>query len=106
VTLVGTRATAGTPSTGAASSTAYDNDWRKHIRKSEIALAKATAIKRLRSRVRLEASIRADVVLNEMLDEFEAEFDRRVAAGEPFELTSYDQWVVERVDRQLAPVSG
>lgn len=64
-------------------------------------MAKAVALKRLRNRVRLEASIRADLVLNELLPEFEDEFDRRVAAGEPYELESYETWVVEAVNRQL-----
>lgn len=68
-------------------------------------MAKTAALKRLRSRVRLEAAIRADIVLNGLLDEFEAEFDRRVAAGQPYELTSYDEWVVSAVDRHLAPVA-
>lgn len=70
-------------------------------RKDPIALAKQVALKRLRSRVRLEAAIRADLILNEILPEFEKEFNRRVAAGEPYELTSYDEWVVSQVDRRL-----
>jgi hypothetical protein len=60
-------------------------------------------MKRLRARVRLEASVRGDIVLNELLDEFETEFDRRVAAGEPFELERYDDWVAEAVDRVMRP---
>lgn len=52
-------------------------------------------------------SIRADRLLNELLDDFEAEFDRRVAAGEPYELTTYDEWVVDSVNRMLpAAVDG
>jgi hypothetical protein len=69
-------------------------------------MAKSVALKRLRSRVRLEAAIRADLVLNEMLPEFEAEFDRRVAAGEPYELTSYDEFVVAAVDKRLPSPVG
>ena len=69
-------------------------------------MAKFAALKRLRSRVRLEAAIRADLVLNEILPEFEAEFDRRVAAGEPYELTTYDQWVAEAVEKRLPSPVG
>ena len=76
------------------------NDWR-NLRKDDISLAKQIALKRLRNRVRLEAAIRADIVLNELLPEFEREFDRRVAAGEPYELETYEEWVVQAVDRQL-----
>jgi len=76
------------------------------LRKDDISLAKAVAVKRLRSRVRLEASIRADIILNDILDEFEVEFDRRVAAGQPYELTSYDEWVSARVDQRMLPVVG
>lgn len=68
-------------------------------------MAKAVAFKRLRSRVRLEAAIRADLVLNEILPEFEDEFDRRVAAGEPYELTTYDEWVANAVARRLPRTS-
>lgn len=73
------------------------------MKKDEIAMEKAAALKRLRSRVRLEASIRADFVLNELLPEFEAEFDRRIAAREPYELSSYDEWVKTAVDRVMRP---
>lgn len=69
-------------------------------------MAKTVALKRLRSRVRLEAAIRADLVLNEILPEFEEEFDRRVAAGEPYELTSYDEWVASAVERRLPSPQG
>ena len=64
-------------------------------------MAKAAALKRLRSRVRLETAIIADLVLNEILPEFEDEFDRRVAAGEPYELKTYDEWVAAAVERRL-----
>ncbi len=66
-------------------------------------MAKASALKRLRSRVRLEAQIRADEVLNELLPYFEEEFERRVAAGETYELTSYDEWCAKAVDGKLLP---
>lgn len=83
-----------------------DNDWRHVRRKTEIELAKAVALKRLRARARLEAAVRADLALNDILPSFEDEFDRRVAAGEPYELTSYDAWLVEQVNLQLAPPRG
>lgn len=66
-------------------------------------MAKSVALKRLRNRVRLEASIRADLVLNDLLGEFEEEFDRRVGAGEPYELASYEDWVVSAVNQRLLP---
>ena len=76
------------------------------MKRDEIAMAKAVALKRLRSRVRLEAAIRADIVLNDILDEFESEFDRRVAAGEPYELTSYDEWAAAAVGQRMPSLIG
>ena len=43
----------------------------------------------------------AERMLNTMLDEYVDEFDRRVAAGEPYELESYEGWIVERVQGEL-----
>lgn len=68
-------------------------------KKTDIEMAKTEAIKRLRSRVRLETSIIADRVLNGLLDDFNTEFDRRVAEGESYELVEYDEWVAEAVLR-------
>ena len=51
--------------------------------------------------MRLEYAIQADIMLNSLLDEFEKEFDRRVSAGEPYELTSYEQWIVGKVKAAL-----
>lgn len=70
-------------------------------RKDNIILAKEVGRKRLRNRVRLEAAIRADVLLNDVVADFEEEFDRRLAAGEPFELAGYDDWIVTRIAGQL-----
>lgn len=70
-------------------------------KKDPVEMARAIALKRIRARVRLEAAVRADLVLNEIESEFLDEFDRRVAAGEPYELTSYEEWVRERVDRRF-----
>lgn len=86
---------------GAGCGTTYNN-WRS-MRKDDIAMAKGVALKRLRNRVRLEASIRAEYILRDLLAEFETEFDRRVAAGEPYELTTYEQWVVETVNAHMLP---
>lgn len=66
-------------------------------KKTDIEMAKAIATKRLRSRVRLESSVLADTVLNEVLDEFSREFDRRVAMGEPYELDNYDEFVMRSI---------
>lgn len=71
-------------------------------RKDDITMAKGAAFKRLRGRVRLELNVLGDKILNDLLPDFEAEFDRRVAAGEPYELTSYDEWVASSVYEQLA----
>lgn len=68
-------------------------------KKNDIEMARTEAVKRLRSRVRLETSIIADRVLNNVLDEFNIDFDRRVAAGESYELIEYDEWVAEAVHR-------
>lgn len=72
------------------------------MKKNDIALAKATGLKRLRNRVRLETSILADRVINELVDEYEFEFERRLADGEPYELDTYEEWVVAAVKRKLA----
>lgn len=84
------------------------NDWRNLPKKTDIQLAKAAAMKRIRTAVRLELSVRADLILNDLLEEFETEFDRRIAAGEPYELTSYQGWIQEVVDARapLVLVSG
>lgn len=70
-------------------------------KKDSVEMARAIALKRIRARVRLEAAVRADLVLNEIEADFLEEFDRRVLAGEPYELTSYEDWVRERVDRKF-----
>jgi hypothetical protein len=77
-------------------------------KKDDIQLAKQMAIKRIRSAVRLELGIRADVILNDLLDSFGEEYDRRVAAGEPYELTGYQGWIQDTIDARvpLALVSG
>ena len=70
-------------------------------RKGQVEMAKVVALKRLRNRARLEAAIRVDLILNEIEDEFLGEFDRRVQAGEAYELSSYETWVVEAIDRRF-----
>jgi hypothetical protein len=42
-----------------------------------------------------------DRLLNDVEEEFLDEFDRRVAAGEPFTLHTSDTWVAERVRKGL-----
>ena len=68
---------------------------------SDTALEKKIGLKRIRSRARLEASIMVDRLLNDVEEEFLDEFDRRVAAGEPFTLHTSDTWVAERVRKGL-----
>ncbi len=75
-------------------------------RKDEIKMAEAIALKRLRNRARLEASIRVDLILNEIEDEFIDEFNRRVLAGEAYELTSYEAWVVDALDKRFPSLPG
>lgn len=60
-------------------------------------MAKQSALKRLRARTRLELQIIGDEILNELLPTFEEEFERRVAQGLTYELTSYDEWVADEV---------
>jgi hypothetical protein len=71
-------------------------------RKGTVEMAKVIALKRLRNRARLEAAIRVDLLLNELEDEFVTEFDRRVSAGEAYELTSYETWVVDAIDQRFS----
>ena len=73
-------------------------------KKTDIQLAKATAYKRIKSAVRLEMSIRADAVLNDLLDEFDKAFQRQLASGGPVELTAFDSWVKDAVEER-APLS-
>jgi len=77
-------------------------------KKDDIQLAKEMATKRIRNAVRLELAIRGTIILNELLDEFGTEYDRRVAAGEVIELTGYQDWVRAAVDVRapLALLSG
>jgi hypothetical protein len=46
-------------------------------------------------------AVRADIVLNDIEDDFHNEFDRRVQAGEGYELTSYEAWVVDAVEQRF-----
>ncbi len=62
------------------------------------------ALKRIKSAVRLEMSISGDMILNELVAEFSEEFDRRVAAGESYELTGYDERIREAVAKR-APLA-
>ena len=71
-------------------------------RKDKIVMAKQTGIKRLRNAVRTEYAIKADIALNDLLPEFEDEFDRRLATGESLELTSYAEWVEDTVKQLTA----
>ncbi len=75
-------------------------------RKDEVTMARAVALKRLRNRARLEASIRVDLIMNEIEEEFITEFNRRVLAGEAYELTSYETWVVEALDQRFPALPG
>ena len=69
-------------------------------RKDPTAMALASAKKRIRTRVRLEMAIRADEILNAVLDEVEDEVQRRVASGtEAYELSSNEAWIGEVVER-------
>ena len=50
--------------------------------KTEIELAKAHMLKAARSLIRLKKAMEADAQLNELLPSLEAEFDKRIHAGE------------------------
>jgi hypothetical protein len=70
-------------------------------KRTEVEMQRLIGIKRIRNRARLEAAIRVDLMLNDLEDDFVSEFDRRVAAGEPHELQTYEQWVVDAVNQRI-----
>jgi hypothetical protein len=70
-------------------------------KKTSVELAKQLGIKRIRTQARLELACRLDVVLNDLLDEFGKSFDAAVAAGDPIELTGYQDWVRAGVEKRL-----
>lgn len=75
---------------------------------SEIDYYRNEGKKRLRARVRLEASVVADRLLK-MEDgievEFEREYDQRSKEGKIALVTEeYDEWIKARVQRRFAPV--
>lgn len=66
-------------------------------------MAKTIATKRLRNQVRLEATIHADLILNDLLADFEEQFQLQVDAGQPYELTDYVAYVQGEVRRRMLP---
>ncbi len=64
-------------------------------KQDSLELAKSQALKRLRSRVRLEMSLRADVLLNELEPPLLAAIEERAQAGMPFQVEDLDNWVRE-----------
>lgn len=73
-------------------------------KKSDIELAQWANLKRLRSAVRLEASIRVDQILNQLEDDAKKEMDRRINAGEGVgALIAYHGWIEEAVASKFAP---
>lgn len=78
------------------------NNGRNYLaRKSDIELSRAAGVKRIRTAVRLEMACRADLILNDLLDEFDTAFTKAVAEGTPIELTGYSDWVVAGVEKRL-----
>lgn len=71
------------------------------MHKDPIELARALGLKRIRQRVRNEASLRCDIILNSVEDEYHKEFNSRVLRGEPYELLSDDGWIQERVSKHF-----
>lgn len=67
-------------------------------------MERAAMRKRIRSIVRAEASILADKLLNEIEAEADAEFDRRLEAGEPLVLIEYEGWLMEKAQERFRPV--
>jgi hypothetical protein len=70
-------------------------------KQTDIELAKKLGMKRIRAAVRLELSVRGDMILNQILDEYGKAFDAAVAAGESIELTGYQDFVRAGVERNL-----
>lgn len=70
-------------------------------KQTDIELAKKLGVKRIRAAVRLELAVRGDMILNQILDEYGKKFDAAVAAGESIELTGYQTWVRDGVERNL-----
>jgi hypothetical protein len=68
---------------------------------SDIELAKKLGVKRIRAAVRLELAVRGDMILNQILDDYEKAFDAAVANEEPIELTGYQDFVRAGVERNL-----
>jgi hypothetical protein len=77
-------------------------------KKTDVELAKSLGLKRIRAAVRLEMAVRGDMVLNDLLDEYSKQFDKAVAAGDSIELTGYQEWVRQGVEKRvpLALVRG
>lgn len=60
--------------------------------------------KRIRQVIRTETSIMADRLLNDIEAEADAEFDRRLEAGEPLVLVDYEGWLRDKVEARFRPV--
>ena len=77
-------------------------------KKTKTELARAIAKKRIRARIRMEAAIRCDVILNELEAQFDEEFDRAVKAGDPYVLDMEDArvelWLRQAISRRFLPL--
>lgn len=67
-------------------------------------MERAAMRKRIRSVIRTEAAILADKLLNEIEAEADAEFDRRLQAGEPLVLVEYEGWLRDKTQARFRPV--
>lgn len=72
------------------------------MRKDDITLARLANRKRIRTIVRLETSIQADSIIDDLLDQADTEFDRRVLSGGPYTLVEYEGWVMQAVRERFA----
>ena len=70
-------------------------------KKSSVELAKALGVKRVRSAVRLELACQGDLILNDLLDEYDRAFAKAIADGTSIELTGYQDWVRTGVEKRL-----
>lgn len=67
------------------------------MKKDEVTLARQANRKRIRTIVRLETSIMADRIIDDLLDQADEEFDRRVMTGGSYTLVEYEGWVMNAV---------
>lgn len=67
------------------------------MKKDDVTRARLANRKRIRTIVRLETSIQADGIIDDLLDQADQEFDRRVLTGDSYTLVEYEGWIMDTV---------